>query len=320
MRDFSRHIPIIGEDGQRVLMNSTVGIVGAGALGSHMAVMLHRVGIGKIIVVDRDMVEPPDLPRTVYREEDIGKPKAVALAEFIGETVEPHVDDFNPSTLDILEGVDIVLDGTDNLLTRYVINDFCVREGIPWVYAGVLRTGGAVMPVIPGKTACFRCYLPAPPSTPPPTCAVAGVMSYVPSLAASIAVSLAVRVLLGEEVGGEIIYFDLSPVKFSTVEVPRRADCPCCVHGKYEFLSGGLRVEEMCDSTIQIVPPVRMRVDLAYMEERLRAAGHDVLRTEHYIRFREGDAIITIFATGRMLIKGAENTGVAKNLYARYMG
>ncbi len=320
MRDFSRHIPIIGEDGQRVLMDSAVGIVGAGALGSHMAVMLHRVGIGRIVVVDRDIVEVPDLPRTIFRDEDVGKPKAVAVADIIGDAAEPHVEDLNPSTLDILRGVDIVLDGTDNLLTRYVINDFCVREGVPWVYAGVLRTGGAVMPVIPGKTACFRCYLPAPPSTPPPTCAVAGVMSYVPPLAASIAVSIAVRILLGEDVKSEIIYFDLSPVKFDAVEVPRRDDCPCCASGKYEFLSGGLRVEEMCDSTVQVVPPARMRVDLNAMEERLRASGRDVLRTEHYIRFREEDMLITIFATGRMLIKGAENTGVAKNLYARYMG
>ncbi len=320
MLDLSRHIPVIGREGQKALMGSTAAVVGAGALGSHMAFMLNRVGVGRVIVVDRDIVEPADLPRTIYRECDAGKPKAVALAEIIGETVEPHVDDLNPSTIELLEDADIVLDGTDNLITRYVINDFCVREGVPWVYAGVLRTGGAVMPVIPGKTACFRCYLPSPPATPPPTCAVAGIMSYVPPVAAGISVGLAVRILLGMPVRSEVIYFDLSPPEFRTVRVDRRGNCPACVRGEYEFLKSELRVEEMCDSTIQVVPPRRMKVDLASMEERLRAAGHDVLRTDHYIRFRDDDVIITIFATGRMLIKGAENTGVARNLYARYMG
>lgn len=168
---------------------------------------LSKLGIGEIIVIDRDFVDYSDLPRTIYLKRHVGMPKVRALSEMLG--VHGIFEDLNPSTINLLEDVDLVVDGTDNIYTRHVINDYCVKHKKPWIYIGVLATYGNVMPIIPGKTACYRCLFPNIPSKPPPTCTTAGLMSYVSPLAASIATSLAAKILLEEEtIDSSIIYFD----------------------------------------------------------------------------------------------------------------
>ncbi len=318
MMDFSRHFPIIGMEGQRKLGESTVAVVGAGALGSWEVLFLHKLGVGRIIVVDRDFVDESDLPRTIYTKEDVGKPKVEVLKERFG--VEGHFEDLNPGTVNLLDEADLIIDGTDNIYTRQVINDYCVKNGKPWIYVGVLSTYGNVMPIIPGKTACFRCLMPKLPERPLPTCAVAGIMSYLPSFAASLAVALAAKILLGEEVKSELFFFDLKSLDFEKVEIPRRDDCPACVRKELTFLEKRVKIERMCDGSIQVTPPERMSIDLDEFAERLEKLGIEYLKTSQFIQFEDDYAEILIFKTGRMVIRGAEDEKEAKNFFARYLG
>ncbi len=318
MMDFSRHFPIIGMEGQRKLGESTVAVVGAGALGSWEVLFLHKLGVGRIIVVDRDFVDESDLPRTIYTKEDVGKPKVEVLKERFG--VEGHFEDLNPGTVNLLDEADLIIDGTDNIYTRQVINDYCVKNGKPWIYVGVLSTYGNVMPIIPGKTACFRCLMPKLPERPLPTCAVAGIMSYLPSFAASLAVAIAAKILLGEEVESRLFFFDLKSLDFEKVEIPRRDDCPACVRREFTFLEKRVKIERMCDGSIQVTPPERMSIDLDEFAGRLEKLGIEYLKTSQFIQFEDDYAEILIFETGRMVIRGAEDEKEAKNFFARYLG
>lgn len=318
MMDFSRHFPIIGIEGQRKLSESTVGVVGAGALGSWEVYFLHKLGVGKIVVVDRDFVDDSDLPRTIYTKEDIGKPKVEVLKEKFG--VEGYFEDLNPATIGILEKVDLIIDGTDNIYTRQIINDYAVKNNKPWIYVGVLSTYGNIMPIIPGKTACFRCFMPKLPERPMPTCAVAGVMSYVPSLAASIAVGLAAKILLGEEIKSELIFFDTKTLEFERVEVPRREECPACVKREFTFLEKHMKIERLCDGSIQVTPPEKMNVNLENLAGKLEKLGIEYLKTSQFLQFEDDEYEILIFKSGRMIIRGAEGEIEAKNLFARYLG
>ncbi|ALV63501.1 Sulfur carrier protein adenylyltransferase ThiF [Thermococcus sp. 2319x1] len=316
--DFSRHFPIIGIEGQRKLGESKVAVVGAGALGSWEVYFLHKLGVGEIIVIDRDFVDESDLPRTIYTKEDIGKPKVDVLKEKFG--VKGYFEDLNPSTVALLDEADLIIDGTDNIYTRQVINDYAVKNGKPWIYVGVLSTYGNIMPIIPGKTACFRCFMPKLPSRPMPTCAMAGIMSYVPPLAASIAVALAAKILLGEDVKSELIFFDTKTLDFEKVEVPRREDCPACVRGEFTFLEKRIKIERLCDGSIQVTPPEKMDVNLEELGKQLENLGLEYLKTSQFIQFEDEDYEILIFKSGRMVIRGAEEEREAKNLFARYLG
>ncbi|WP_297091613.1 ThiF family adenylyltransferase [Thermococcus sp.] len=316
--DFSRHFPIIGIEGQRKLSESTVAVVGAGALGSWEVYFLHKLGVGRIIVIDRDFVDESDLPRTVYTKEDVGKPKVEVLKERFG--VVGHFEDLNPGTVGLLDEADLIIDGTDNIYTRQVINDYAVKNNKPWIYVGVLATYGNIMPIIPGKTACFRCLMPKLPERPLPTCAIAGIMSYVPSFAASLAVALAAKILLGEEVESELLFFDLKSMDFEKVRIPRREDCPACVRKELTFLEKRIKVERMCDGSIQVTPPVPMSINLDEFAERLEKLGIEYLKTSQFIQFEDDYAEILVFRTGRMVIRGAEDEKEAKNFFARYLG
>ncbi|WP_240923435.1 ThiF family adenylyltransferase [Thermococcus sp. 18S1] len=316
--DFSRHFPIIGMEGQRKLSESTVAVIGAGALGSWEVYFLHKLGVGRIIVIDRDFVDESDLPRTIYTKEDVGKPKVEVLKERFG--VIGHFEDLNPGTVSLLDEADLIIDGTDNIYTRQVVNDYAIKTGKPWIYVGVLATYGNIMPIIPGKTACFRCLMPKLPERPLPTCAIAGIMSYVPSFAASLAVALAAKILLGEEVESELFFFDLKSMDFEKVRIPRREDCPACVRKELTFLEKRIKVERMCDGSIQVTPPMPMSINLDEFAERLEKLGIEYLKTSQFIQFEDDYAEILVFKTGRMVIRGAEDEKEAKNFFARYLG
>lgn len=316
--DFSRHFPIIGIEGQRKLSESKVAVVGAGALGSWEVYFLHKLGVGEIIVIDRDFVDESDLPRTIYTKEDVGKPKVDALKEKFG--VRGYFEDLNPSTVSLLDEADLIIDGTDNIYTRQVINDYAVKNNKPWIYVGVLSTYGNIMPIIPGKTACFRCFMPKLPSRPMPTCAVAGIMSYVPPLAASIAVGIAAKILLGEEVKSELMFFDTKTLDFEKVEVPRREDCPACVRKEFTFLEKRIKIERLCDGSIQVTPPERMEINFDELAKRLEKLGIEYMKTSQFIQFEDEDYEILIFQGGRMVVRGAEEEREAKNIFARYLG
>jgi adenylyltransferase/sulfurtransferase len=198
-------LPEIGADGQRRLSGSRAVIVGLGATGSSVANTLVRAGIGQVVLFDRDLVELHNLQRQIlYSEDDLNRPKAVAAAEHLQRInssveIESHTKDLNVSNVEkLLTGADVVMDGTDNLQTRFLMNDVCVKHRIPWIYAGVVGTTGMVMPILPGRGPCFRCLVP---SLPGPgllqTCDIAGVLNSVPPLSPPLSAPSRTRSLPG---------------------------------------------------------------------------------------------------------------------------
>lgn len=327
-------LPEIGSGGQRQLNESRAVVVGLGALGSSIANNLVRAGVGTVVLVDRDLVELHNLQRQIlYTEDDVGRPKAVAAGEILNKintsiTVEAQPTDFNVgNAVQLLAGADLVLDGTDNLQTRFLINDVCVKQGIPWVYAGAVGTGGMVMPVLPGKGPCFRCLVP---SMPGPgllqTCDIAGVLNTIPSLIASLECTLAYRILTGQEVAEDgtatLVTVDAWRQNFDRVEVPRRNGCPCCGEGRLEFLDAASRemVTSLCgQDAIQITPAAPLEISLEELQARLARLG-DVRFTPYMLTFRSGTEEFSIFRDGRAIIKGTKDAATARSLYARYIG
>lgn len=240
----------LGEAGQQRLGESRVAIIGCGALGGFQAGALARAGVGYLRIVDRDCVELVNLQRQwLFDEHDAaeGQPKAVAAARHLakvnsGVQVAPVVADLTPSNAEeLLEGVDLLLDGTDNFQTRYLINDFAVKEGVPWIYGAAVASYGLTMPVLPGRTACLKCVYPQPPAGPQPTAETAGVLNAVTAAIAAIQVGDALKILAGQAdaVAARITSVD---VWSGTVRQVRQlapvADCPACGQRNFVHLRG----------------------------------------------------------------------------------
>lgn len=238
-------LPEIGEEGQRRLSAASVLIVGCGALGSNNAETIARAGVGRIVLVDHDAVELSNIQRqALLSEEDIGRPKAKVVAEHLGKINSQieigyeitHVDKENVERL--VMDVDLVLDGSDNLPSRYLLNDACVKHAIPWVFAAVAGTYGMTMPILPGKGPCLRCLLPNPaPEEVVLTARNAGLINTVVRGIAAIQATQAMRILLGSpDCPVKLVTYDIWQEGFSVQEIPRNEDCPCCQKGHYEFL------------------------------------------------------------------------------------
>lgn len=315
---YIRHYPLISESGQKKIAESNVVVVGAGALGSWEAYLLKKLGVKHVKVIDRDFVDITDLPRTVYVIKDIGKPKVEALKSKLD--VEGYLEDLNPGTLYLLDDADVIVDGTDNIYTRQVINDYCVKNGIPWTYVGIIGYYGNIMAIIPEKTACFRCIFPHLPSKPMPTCATEGIMSYVAPFAASLAVSLTEKILIGEHIKSELTFFDLKTMQFEKIEVPKNERCECCIHRNFTFLKKKLKIERTCKGEYVITPPERMDVDINEMENRLKKSGVECINLTKFIEFIDRDVKVIIFKSGRMVIDGVKSEKEAMGIFFRYVG
>ncbi len=331
--------PAIGEAGQRALGEARVLLVGCGALGTHIADTLVRAGVGFLRLVDRDFVELHNLQRQVLFDEDDparGVPKALAAAEKLrrinsGITVEPIVDDANAGNIAaLLDGIDLIIDGTDNFETRYLLNDAAVSAGLPWVYGGVLASYGMTMTVVPGETACLRCVFRDPP--PPgqaPTCDTAGVLGPAVAAVAALQASETLKLLLGahDAINRDLLSLDVWRLAFDRLPVSRAADCPTCGDGerRYPFLDFGAtsRTTSLCGrNAVQIAlnPPASLA--LADLATRLRASG-SVAHNEHLLRFRPDSPPgyeLVLFPNGRAIIHGTDDAATAKSLYARYIG
>jgi len=334
MRRYERQIVLdeIGMAGQERLARSRVVVVGLGALGGHIALHLARAGVGYLRLIDRDIVEVENLQRQVlYEEEDVraGLPKATAAANHLAHInssikIEHHVADLTPKTAEkLLSECDLIADGTDNLETRLLINDFCLKNRIPWVYGAVLATSGLVAPIIPQKSACLRCMLsqiPVPGTLP--TCQTHGVLNTAPALIAALQTTLAYRILLGEDVKPTLLFVDLWNDTFQRVEVPRRRDCPACARGEFEYLEGKAlpKAFSLCGrDAVQINPAEGGRVSLEAVKRRL-GARIPFQDTGYFVRFRAEGYEFVVFADGRILVKGTDDPSVARGLVSRYIG
>lgn len=329
-------LPQIGRQGQEKLRAATVVITGVGALGSSMADLLARAGVGTLRLVDRDYLELHNLQRqSLYTEADVesGLPKAAAAARHIREInsdvrVEVHVLDVSPENiLDLVGGVTVALDGTDNLQTRYLLNDASIRLYVPWVYSGVIGTSGVSMSITPGLTACLRCLFPdaAGPGTAE-TCDVAGVLGPAAHAVASIACAEAVKLIVGAPPTPGLLMADLWAGTWDRIEVPRNPECPACGLGHLDYLDGdawGRDAARLCGrDAVQIrLSGPRHAVDLHALGRRLTAGeAGEVLANEYVVRLRTPQNELTVFADGRVIVKGTEDAAVARGLVSKYIG
>jgi len=322
----------LGEEGQKRLLASRVVVAGCGALGTFQAGALARAGVGFLRLIDRDYVEWSNLQRQwLYEEADAreGLPKAIAAARRLatinsGVTVEPCVADLTPDDADeLLGGSDLILDATDNFETRYLINDWAVTHGVPWVYGGAVGSYGVVMPVLPGRTACFECVYPEPPTGAQPTCETAGVLNPVTSMVAAWQTGLALRILSGhaEEIEAKITMVDVWAGTVRQVSMPERdATCPACAQRSCRHLSGeGRPPISLCGRNAVQIHDRRRPLDLPRLAETLRPLG-EVRANEFALRFFAPPYEMTVFPDGRAIIKGTTDAGLARSLYARYIG
>ncbi len=328
----------VGQEGQRKLLAAHALIVGCGALGTAIANLLGRAGVGHITIIDRDFIELNNLQRqTLYDEEDLRQnlPKAVAAANKLRLinseiTVEGLVEDLSYENIERLVGAaDIVLDGTDNFETRYLLNDTCVKLGKPWIYSGVIAAYGITSTILPGDTPCFRCLFPDPP--PPgttPTCDTAGIVGPIVGMMGAFAAGEAIKLLTGQgTLNRGLTSIDLWQLNFDRLPVEaRQPDCPCCGLREFEFLEAagerGSRVASLCGrNAIQVTIRPTPNLDLPEFAGRLAAAGaEEMLENEFLLRYRLDGYEWTLFPDARAIIKGTDDPNVAKTLYARYIG
>jgi len=338
MSELSRYLRQIafaelGEDGQRRLLGAKVLLVGCGALGSAIAISLVRAGIGFLRIVDGDIPELVNLHRQfLFDEEDVSKriPKALVAKEKLARMnssvrIEALVAELYADNIEKLaKDVDLILDGTDNLETRYLINDFSVKSRIPWIYGAVIGASGMVLPIIPGKTPCLRCLFPNPPKAGEiPSCETEGVLNPAPIVVSGIEVIEAIKLLSqkGEPLKG-VLGFNLWEESFTCVELKINPKCRACQEKKFEFLEKK-RTDwsfRLCGrNAVQISPAQKIELDLASLKERLEKVGK--VRDNGYLLEAELEGYrIVLFPDSRAIIYGTTDEARARSLYNRYLG
>lgn len=330
-----RILPEIGNAGQERLAATRAVVVGCGALGSYQAQILARAGIGRLTVIDRDFVERSNLQRQVLftdADAEAGIPKAVAAERALAAInpeirVEGVVDDVNATTAgSLLAGADLLCDGTDNFETRYLLNDWAVREGLPWVYGGVIGTGGLVLPILPGETACLRCVFETPPATGSlPTCETAGVLGSAVAVIAGLQATETLKLAVGaaDRVLPGLLRWDAWEASFRTVRTgPPRPDCPTCGRRDFAWLEGraGSVAVRLCGRhAIQLLPREGAPPDLERISARL-GAEWEVAVNEHLLRARRDGWTVNLFRDGRVIVDGTTDESEARSLVARVLG
>jgi molybdopterin-synthase adenylyltransferase len=324
---------VVGAVGQRRLLESTVAIVGCGALGSTQAELTARAGVGRVLLVDRDVLELHNLQRQIlYDEQDVRDrlPKAVAAARRLRKVnseiqIEDLVADVTAANVvELFRRADLVLDGTDNFETRFLLNDAAIREGKPWVYGGVLGTEGTAMAVLPGKGPCLRCILPEPPAAAHlPTCETQGVLNTAVVWVAALQVTEALKLLVGDDSSEFRLHaLDVWRGSVSSVRAKPSQDCVCCGKRRFEFLDStrGSSSAVFCGrNAVQVTPERPVAPSFEQLAERLRPLGV-VTVNGLVLEFASGEHRLVVFPDGRVLVMGTTDTGLARSLVARYLG
>ncbi|PYV48310.1 MAG: thiamine biosynthesis protein ThiF [Acidobacteria bacterium] len=322
----------IGAEGQQRLLESRVAIVGCGATGSVLASLLARAGVGSLRIIDRDYVEPSNLQRQVlFDETDAAEsiPKAIAacrkIAQFNSQIVaEPHVTDLTPENADqLLGGVHLVLDGTDNFETRYLINDYAVKNSVPWIYTAAVGSYALTMNIVPSETACLSCLFPDAPSGMVETCDTSGILNSAVNMAASIATTEALKLLTGarEQLRTTLLSHDLWLNQRAEIAADKpRAGCRTCSQKQFVHLAGAGRPHiTLCGRNSVQIHEHHRAVDLSELGKRLQPHG-SVRHTDFILKFLKEPYEMTLFPDGRAIIKGTTDTALARSLYARYIG
>ncbi|MEZ5965158.1 MAG: ThiF family adenylyltransferase [Planctomycetota bacterium] len=331
----SRFVPL-GREGQQRLRTAEVLLVGVGALGCHLALSLVRAGVGRIWLVDRDVVEEHNLPRQIlFDEEDArrGTPKAEAAAAHLRRAnaacdIIAVADEFGPTTLTTLAAQpDLLLDGTDNFATRYVINDLAVQRAIPWIYGAAVGSEGMAMAVLPGRTACLRCILPTPPASGDSgTCETDGILQPVVAMVTAFQAAQAIKILAGhaDDVARGVFAADVwrNHYGLQLQAAAPNADCESCALGRFPALTETEQnLVSLCGrDAVQVRPSRLPSFDLDALADRLARAGVAVERTPHLLRFAADRCRFSVFPDGRALVFGEADGRRAMALYDRWIG
>jgi len=333
--DRQTRVKEIGAAGQARIAASVAVVAGLGALGTTIANLLARAGVGTLRLVDRDFVERSNLQRQcLYDEEDAAqsRPKAEAAIARLNRVnseirYEAIVDDINPSSVErILAGATVLVDGLDNFHARALVNEACVKHGIPWVYGAGLATYGSTATVVPGVTACLRCVMPAAAleATLPLTCETVGVLGPVTSFVASWQASEALKIMVGakEEVCRDLVHFELWQNEVARLPARRAHDCEVCVKRQFALLERGdrLMTTSLCGrDVVQVVPPASFKLDFGLLRDTL-SRSLKVQENGHLVRFRADDHDMVVFPDGRAMVFGTADSKQALSLYGKYVG
>ena len=325
----------IGRSGQEKLLISRVLLVGCGALGAAHAEMLARAGVGKLRIVDRDFVEFTNLQRqTLFKESDAADrlPKAIAAKTRIGEInseieVEAIVADVNNSNIEsLIDGCNLVIDGTDNFQVRYLLNDACVKHSKTWIYGAAVSSYGTTMTIIPGETPCLRCIFDEMPDAgSSPTCDTAGVIMPIIATVSAVQVAEALKILVGDTASlhRSLMQFDVWANDRQRIKLGEpNPDCKTCGKRVFEFLAAETQEFSavLCGrNAVQVAPPKATVIDLVSLAARLGTLG-DVKQNEYLVRLSADGHEMTIFADGRAIVKGTDDISAARSLYSRYVG
>lgn len=324
----------IGEQGQKKLAVARVSIVGCGATGSVLAGLLARAGVGHLRIIDRDYVEPSNLQRqSLFDEADAleSLPKAIAAGRKIGSlnssiAVQAKVEDLTPSNIEaLLQNSGLILDGTDNFETRYLINDYAIERSVPWIYSAAVGSYSVTLNVLPGQTACLACIFPDSPRGMVETCETSGILNSAANLVASIAATEALKLLVG---GGEaatlrrsLLSCDVWTNERAEISAAHpRLGCRACGERNFIHLAGEGRPHiTLCGRNSVQIHERQRPIDFAELDRRLQAHGR-VRRNDYVLKFWRDPYEMTLFPDGRAIIKGTTDTAIARSLYARFVG
>jgi adenylyltransferase/sulfurtransferase len=324
----------IGEEGQRKIAAARIAIVGCGATGSALASLLARAGVGTLRIIDRDYVEPSNLQRqSLFDESDAAEslPKAIAASRKIsafnsGIVVDPRVEDLVPGNIEAsLEGMDLILDGTDNFETRYLLNDYAVDRSLPWIYSAAVGSYAVTLNVLPGQTTCLACIFPDSPRGMVETCETSGILNSAVNLVASIAATEALKIVVGgtsaPTLRRTLLSFDVWTNDHAEISTAKpRSGCRACGERDFIHLAGQGRPHiTLCGRNSVQIHERQRPVDFTELSRRLQP--HGIVRHNDFVlKFWREPYEITLFPDGRAIIKGTTDTAVARSLYARYVG
>ncbi len=297
-----------------------------------IATALVRAGVGKVRIIDRDFIEYHNLQRQVlFDEDDVrnGIPKAIAAERHLKKVnssveIEGIVADVNYTNIErLISGANLVMDGLDNLETRFLINDACLKHRIPWIYGGAISSSGMTLNIIPGKTPCYRCFSRVRTHGDMAlTCDTAGVISPAPFIIASFQSTEAIKILTGaKSVSKDLIFIDVWERIFYQLKVHPFSGCPAC-NGKYEFLEGkfGLRTTSLCgQNAVQVVNAEVGELSLSGLAARLKSVA-EVSFNEYMLRFTADGHEMVVFRDGRAILMNTTDESLARGLYAKYVG
>ena len=322
---YQRQELFLGKKAQEKLSIARVLLIGCGALGSNIGIALARAGIGNIAVVDRDIVEEENLGTHQYFHHEIGLPKAIALKQkILGINKDIKVDalvaDVNKTNVEqLIQGKELVLDGTDNMRTRFLMNDACVKNKVPWIYGSCVKSEGASAVFYPSGP-CFRCVFPRVPSKLE-TCDTVGIVSMLPALIANMQVSEAIKILTGGKASKDMIFYDCLKHTLEKIALKKNSECKTCYKHNFEFLNSKLKeTAVLCGrNAIQVFPQRPLKIE--ELMHRLQGSEVEILGGNLYLMsFRVKNYAITVFEDGRALIRGTSDEKVAKSLYSKYVG